>query len=87
MTTAEPNAPLVIVVDDEIAIRRFLRASLSHEGYRVREAENAREGLRLLLQESPAAVLLDLGLPDREGRELITELRGWSSVPIIVLSA
>ena len=87
MTTAEPHAPLVVVIDDEIAIRRFLRASLTDEGYRVSEAQTAREGLRLLLQESPAAVLLDLGLPDREGRELITEVRGWSSVPIIVLSA
>lgn len=87
MTAAESHAPLVIVIDDEIAIRRFLRASLTDEGYRVSEAETAREGLRLLLQESPTAVLLDLGLPDREGRELITEVRGWSSVPIIVLSA
>ncbi len=87
MTTAEPNSPLIVVVDDEIAIRRFLKASLSNEGYRVKEADNAREGLRLLLQESPAAVLLDLGLPDRDGRELIKELRGWSSIPIIVLSA
>ena len=87
MTTVEPNAPLIVVIDDEIAIRRFLNASLSNEGYRVKEAENARDGLRLLLQESPAVVLLDLGLPDREGRELITELRGWSRVPIIVLSA
>ena len=77
----------ILIIDDEIAIRRFLRASLTDEGYRVSEAETAREGLRLLLQESPAAVLLDLGLPDREGRELITEVRGWSSVPIIVLSA
>ena len=87
VTTVEPNAPLIVVIDDEIAIRRFLNASLSNDGYRVKEAENARDGLRLLLQESPAAVLLDLGLPDREGRELITELRGWSRVPIIVLSA
>ncbi len=87
MTTVEPNAPLVVVIDDEIAIRRFLNASLRNEGYRVKEAENARDGLRLLLQECPAVVLLDLGLPDREGKELITELRGWSSVPVIVLSA
>lgn len=87
MTTVEPNAPLIVVIDDEIAIRRFLNTSLINEGYRVKEAENARDGLRLLLQESPAAVLLDLGLPDREGRELITELRGWSRIPILVLSA
>lgn len=87
MTTVEPNAPLIIVIDDEIAIRRFLKSSLTAEGYRVKEAQNAREGMRLLLQESPAAVLLDLGLPDREGRELIEELRGWSAIPIIVLSA
>ncbi|MFO1004149.1 MAG: response regulator, partial [Planctomycetaceae bacterium] len=87
MTVLASNSPLIVVIDDEIAIRRFLNASLSNEGYRVKEAENARDGLRLLLQESPAAVLLDLGLPDRDGRELITELRGWSRIPIIVLSA
>jgi two-component system KDP operon response regulator KdpE len=87
VTTAKSNAPLIVVIDDEVAIRRFMKASLSAEGYRVAEAENARDGLRLVLQESPAAVLLDLGLPDREGRELITEIRGWTQVPIIVLSA
>lgn len=87
MTVLASNSPLIVVIDDEIAIRRFLNASLSNEGYRVKEAESARDGLRLLLQESPAAVLLDLGLPDRDGRELITELRGWSRIPIIVLSA
>ncbi len=85
--TVELNAPLIVVIDDEVAIRRFLNASLSNEGYRVKEAENARDGLRLLLQETPVAVLLDLGLPDREGKELITELRGWSRIPILVLSA
>ena len=85
--TVESNAPLIVVIDDEIAIRRFLKASLSNEGYRVKEAENARDGMRLLLQESPVAVLLDLGLPDREGKELITEIRGWSRIPILVLSA
>jgi two-component system KDP operon response regulator KdpE len=87
VTTAKSNAPLIVVIDDEMAIRRFMKASLSTEGYRVAEAENARDGLRLVLQESPAAVLLDLGLPDREGRELITEIRGWTQVPIVVLSA
>jgi two-component system KDP operon response regulator KdpE len=87
VTVLASNSPLIVVIDDEIAIRRFLNASLSNEGYRVKEAENARDGMRLLLQESPAAVLLDLGLPDRDGRELITELRGWSRIPIIVLSA
>ncbi len=87
MTELEPTAPLIVVIDDETAIRRFLKASLCNEGYRVKEAETAREGQRLLLQETPAAVLLDLGLPDRDGQELITEFRGWSNVPIIVLSA
>jgi two-component system KDP operon response regulator KdpE len=79
--------PLVAVIEDELAVRRFLRASLNGEGYRVAEAETGKEGLRIITQENPAVVILDLGLPDRDGLEIIEEVRGWSGVPILVLSA
>jgi two-component system, OmpR family, KDP operon response regulator KdpE len=78
---------LVAVVEDEEPIRRFLRASLSVEGFRVLEATNGEEGLRAITQQVPAIILLDLGLPDMDGTELIREVRSWSSLPIVVLSA
>ena len=78
---------LIAVIEDEAPIRRFLRASLGVEGFRVAEATTAREGLRLITQQRPALVLLDLGLPDSDGVQLIHEVRQWSAVPIIVLSA
>jgi two-component system KDP operon response regulator KdpE len=87
MSEPVPHPPLIAIVEDEAPIRRFLRASLQAEGYRVVEAETAAEGLRLITQQPPDLILLDLGLPDRDGGELIAEVRGWSSVPIIVLSA
>jgi two-component system, OmpR family, KDP operon response regulator KdpE len=81
------NQPAVVVIEDDAPIRKFLRASLKGEGFRVLEAETAQEGLRLITQEHPALILLDLGLPDRDGLEVIADVRGWSSVPIIILSA
>jgi len=81
------NEPLVLIVDDEAPIRRFLRASLATRGFRVAEAATAGEALEKLAADSPDVVLLDLGLPDRDGLDVLTELRGWSSVPVIVLSA
>jgi two-component system KDP operon response regulator KdpE len=81
------SGPLIAIIDDEAPIRRFLRVSLGAEGFRVAEATTAKEGLRLLTQERPAMALLDLGLPDADGTEIIREVRGWSSMPIIVLSA
>ena len=77
----------IAVIEDEAPIRRFLRASLLAEGYHVEEAEDAKNGMRLLTQYNPDLVLLDLGLPDRDGKEIVAEIRGWSSVPIVVLSA
>lgn len=79
--------PLIVVVDDEPPIRRFVKASLSVEGFRVIEAETAREAVRLVTQRLPALVLLDLGLPDADGMDVIREIRQWSQTPIIVLSA
>lgn len=81
------NPIAVAVIEDEAPIRKFLRAALTGEGYRVLEADTAREGLRIITQERPQAVILDLGLPDRDGWEIIGEVRGWSSVPIVILSA
>ncbi len=81
------SPPTVLVVDDEPPIRRLLRTTLTAAGYRVAEAETAAEGLRLLAVEKPDLLILDLGLPDRSGIELIGEIRKTSLVPIVVLSA
>ena len=78
--------PLVLVVDDELPIRRFLRVSLAGEGYRVVEAATAAEALEQIALQRPDLVVLDLGLPDRDGVEVIREVREWSPVPIVVLS-
>jgi two-component system KDP operon response regulator KdpE len=74
------------VVDDEPQIRRFLSISLGASGYQVIEAARADEGLRKCALEKPALIILDLGLPDLDGRALIERIREWSDVPIIVLS-
>ena len=76
----------VLIVDDEPQIRRFLRASLSAHGYRVVEASCGREAIALTTTERPELLLLDLGLPDMDGLEVIRRLREWSAVPIIVIS-
>ena len=81
------NAYTVLVVDDEPPIRRFLRTSLTASDYRVVEAEDAASATRLLAAEKPDLVVLDIGLPDKSGLELIAEIRKTSAVPIIVLSA
>ena len=82
-----PTNPLILIIEDEQPIRRFLRASLSDEGYRLNEASTGAEGLRVAQQQPPDLVILDLGLPDCDGQEIIRRLREWSTVPIIVLSA
>jgi two-component system KDP operon response regulator KdpE len=79
--------PVVLVVEDEPQMRRFLRASLSSHGFRLVEAGTAKEALALATSQSPEVILLDLGLPDGDGIALTRSLREWSSVPIIVLSA
>jgi len=81
------NAYTVLVVDDEPPIRRFLRTSLGAVGHRVVTAENAEEALAMLAAEKPDVIILDLGLPDKSGLDVIAEIRQHSSVPIIVLSA
>jgi two-component system KDP operon response regulator KdpE len=82
-----PDGPLILLIEDELPIRRFLRASLSAEGYPLVEAETAEHGLRLASQQPPDLVILDLGLPDMEGHEVLRRLREWLTAPIIILSA
>lgn len=76
----------VLIVDDEPQIRRFLKTSLGAHGYRVIEASCGRDAITLTATERPELVLLDLGLPDMDGLEVIQRLREWSTVPIIVVS-
>jgi two-component system KDP operon response regulator KdpE len=82
-----PDPPRILIIEDEPEIRRFLRASLAANQMQVREAENGTDGLRQAASLPPDVVLLDLGLPDISGFDVIEQLRGWSRVPIVVLSA
>jgi two-component system KDP operon response regulator KdpE len=81
------TAALVLVVEDEPQMRKFIRASLASHGYRVLEAERVAEVVGLVTSHNPELILLDLGLPDGDGLQLTQVLREWSHVPIIVLSA
>ncbi|OOG42506.1 response regulator transcription factor [Rhodanobacter sp. C05] len=83
MTSA---APRILVIDDEAQIRRFLDIGLRAEGYEVLLAANAADGLALAATQSPDLVILDIGLPDREGHDVLAELRQWSQVPVLMLS-
>jgi two-component system KDP operon response regulator KdpE len=80
------NGVRVLVVDDERAIRRFLQASLTANGHTIFEASNGQEALEAVLAHRPDVIILDLGLPDRDGIEVIQRLREWAQTPIIVLS-
>jgi two-component system, OmpR family, KDP operon response regulator KdpE len=77
----------ILIVDDEPQIHRFLKPSLTAAGYGVITAANGREALKSVAQHAPDAVVLDLGLPDMDGKHVIAEVREWSKVPILVLSA
>lgn len=76
----------IVIIDDETAIRRMLRIALKSEGYDVTEAESGESGLNAIVRQQPDLVILDLGLPDMDGHNVLQELRAWSSVPVIVLS-
>lgn len=90
---AEPGAvpssalPLVLLVEDDLQIRRFLRVSLVAQGYRLAEAGTGEEGLVEAAARHPDIMILDLGLPDMDGIEVLRRLREWARIPVIVLSA
>lgn len=81
------HQPLILVVDDELPIRRFLRASLLSQGYELVEAATGNEAIAQATARQPDIILLDLGLPDIDGLEVTQRLREWTTTPIIVLSA
>ena len=76
----------LLIIDDELQIRRLLRVTLESEHYKVREAETGQLGLQEIAHQAPDGVILDLGLPDLDGTEVIRRLREWSKVPVLVLS-
>ncbi|MCM2474368.1 response regulator [Rhizobium sp. CG5] len=77
----------ILVVDDEPQIQRFLKPSLTAAGYEVIEALTGAEALKAVATQAPDLMILDLGLPDMDGKEVISSLRGWSDIPIVILSA
>ena len=79
--------PIVVLIEDELQIRRFLRATLVGQGYRLFEATTGADGLIEVASRQPDVVIVDLGLPDMDGLEVIRRLREWTAVPVIVLSA
>ena len=79
-------ANVVLLIDDEPKIRRFLRAGFELNGFAVLEAENATEALKIAIFSSPDLIILDLALPDLHGAEVLERIRAWSNVPIIILS-
>jgi two-component system, OmpR family, KDP operon response regulator KdpE len=81
------DGPVVLLIEDEVQMRRFLRAALTSHGYRLIEAEKGAEAVGLVTSHNPELVLLDLGLPDIDGFEVTRRLREFSKVPLIVLSA
>ncbi|MEY2555583.1 MAG: two-component system, OmpR family, operon response regulator KdpE, partial [Verrucomicrobiota bacterium] len=78
--------PAAVIIDDEIQIRRLLRVALEAENYQVHEADNGHDGLVEIANRKPAVILLDLGLPDMDGLEVLKRLREWSEAPVLVLS-
>ena len=86
MNETTPHPPVVLIIDDEVQIRRLLRVALEGSGYRVFDAATGQEGLIEAAQRRPDAVVLDLGLPDMDGVTVLQRLREWSQVPVLVLS-
>jgi len=83
----QEKIPVILVIEDELAIRRFLKTALINQGYRFLETATGSDGLKRALEDKPDIILLDLGLPDMDGTKVITQLRTWTSTPIIILSA
>lgn len=80
-------SPRILLIEDDSSIRRFVRLALEDEGWQVFDADTARRGMIEAASRQPDAVVLDLGLPDADGKTVITELRSWSQLPILILSA
>jgi two-component system, OmpR family, KDP operon response regulator KdpE len=80
------NSPSVLVVEDEAPMRRFLRTFLSTSGYQVTEASSGQEAIAAAARRTPDVVILDLGLPDMDGHDVLIQLREWLAAPVIVLS-
>lgn len=80
------SLPTILIIDDEASIRRLLKLTLEAVPYKVVEARDGREGLHLIAAERPALVVLDMGLPDRRGNEILKDLRSWNDVPVLILS-
>lgn len=80
------NLTTILIVDDESSIRKLLKLNLETVPYRVIEAKDGREGLHFLTAERPSLIILDMGLPDKRGNEVLKELRSWTKVPVIILS-
>lgn len=84
----QASAPAsILIVEDDTPMRRFLRAALANAGYQVTEAETGQLAMAIILARTPDLILLDLGLPDVDGTSILTRVREWSQVPILVLSA
>jgi two-component system, OmpR family, KDP operon response regulator KdpE len=80
------DGPQVLVIDDEVQIRRFLRISLEAHGYRVHEAVRGDEGITRAATIRPDLIILDMGLPDMDGQDVLRRLREWTKTPVIILS-
>jgi two-component system KDP operon response regulator KdpE len=76
----------ILIVDDELSIRRILRLTLESNGFAIREAGNGKDGIYAAASEHPEVIVLDLGLPDMDGLDVLRKIREWSTVPIIILS-
>jgi two-component system, OmpR family, KDP operon response regulator KdpE len=81
------SGALILVIEDDVQIRRFLRATLTSSGYRLLESTTGQEGIRQIGLQHPDIIILDLGLPDIDGLEVTRQVREWATTPIIVLSA
>src|SRR5215475_1418208 len=88
MTKSEPTKihPVALIIDDEPQIRRLLRITLEGNGYRVFDAATGKDGLLEAAQRRPEVILLDLGLPDMDGVQVLKRLREWTKVPVLVLT-
>jgi two-component system KDP operon response regulator KdpE len=87
MSQVVSQEPLVLLIEDEPEIRRFLRTSLPVEGYRLIESTTGQDGLAQATARNPDLILLDLGLPDMDGLDVIQQLRTWTTIPILIISA